>query len=61
MVLSTTKRTASISSLINQDMGGGMKKSGLAPRVGISGTMSRVYKRSSCMGLCMTPNFASRN
>ena len=57
MVLSTTKRTSSVLSLINQDYGGGMKKFGFAPRVGFSGFVSRTYKRSSCMGLCTTPNF----
>jgi hypothetical protein len=31
MVLSGTKRTSSISSIVNQDQGGGMKKGGLAP------------------------------
>ena len=60
MVLSTTKRTASVSSLINQEYGGGMKKSGLAPRVGITAGVSRSYKRSSCMGLCMALNFETR-
>ena len=34
MVYSQTKRTASISSITNQDNGGGIKKAGLVPTVG---------------------------
>ena len=34
MVLSTTKRTASISSIVNQDQGGGERKAGLPYQVG---------------------------
>ncbi len=34
MVLSTTKRTASISSIINQNQGGGEKKAGFPYQVG---------------------------
>tara|TARA_A100001015_G_C15021508_1_gene728234 strand:- start:2398 stop:2676 length:279 start_codon:yes stop_codon:yes gene_type:complete len=34
MVLSTTKRTASIDSIINQNQGGGPKKAGLPYQVG---------------------------
>ena len=36
MVYSQTKRTASISSIVNQDQGGGNKKAGLAYVVGRS-------------------------
>ena len=34
MVLSTTKRTASISSIVNQNQGGGERKAGLPYQVG---------------------------
>lgn len=34
MVLSTTKRTASISSIVNRNQGGGEKKSGLPKQIG---------------------------
>jgi hypothetical protein len=34
MVLSTTTRTASISSIVNQDQGGGERKAGLPYQVG---------------------------
>lgn len=34
MVLSTTKRTASISSIVNRNQGGGEKKSGLPRHIG---------------------------
>ncbi len=36
MVLSTTKRTSSIDSICNQNQGGGMKKMGLTPQIGVN-------------------------
>jgi hypothetical protein len=36
MVLSTTKRTASVSSIVNQNQGGGEKKAGFPYQVGRS-------------------------
>lgn len=36
MVLSTTKKTSSISSIINQNQGGGSKKAGLIPLTGVT-------------------------
>ena len=36
MVLSTTKRTASINSICNRNQGGGMKKMGLTPQIGVN-------------------------
>ncbi len=38
MVLSTTSRTSSISSIVNQSQGGGSKKAGLAPSARTSST-----------------------
>lgn len=46
MVLSGTKRTSSISSIVNQDQGGGMKKAGLPPTEAISSAQRRSYHGS---------------
>jgi hypothetical protein len=46
MVLSGTKRTSSISSIVNQPQGGGMKKAGLAPTEAISSAQRRSYNSS---------------
>jgi hypothetical protein len=43
MVLSTTKRTASISSIINQNQGGGSKKAGFGPIIGVTNWSHRAY------------------
>jgi hypothetical protein len=43
MVLSTTKRTSSISSIVNQYQGGGNNKPGLLPQVGKSSWTSVAY------------------
>jgi hypothetical protein len=43
MVLSTTKKTSSISSLVNQYQGGGNNKPGLLPQVGRSSWTSIDY------------------
>ena len=54
MVLSTTKRTSSISSIVNQNQGGGSKKAGLVSSVGKDSWMSIYIKscdplnRNSC-------------
>ena len=36
MVLSNTKRTASISSIVNRNQGGGPKKAGFPTRIGLN-------------------------
>jgi hypothetical protein len=43
MVLSTTKRTSSISSIVNQYQGGGNNKPGLLPQIGKSSWTSVAY------------------
>jgi hypothetical protein len=43
MVLSTTKKTSSLSSLVNQYQGGGNNKPGLLPQVGRSSWTSVAY------------------
>ena len=43
MVLSGTKKTSSISSIVNINQGGGMKKAGLAPRETASVAQRRAY------------------
>jgi len=43
MVLSGTKRTSSISSIVNAPQGGGMKKAGLPPTEAISVAQRRAY------------------
>jgi len=45
MVLSTTSKTASISSIVNQNQGGGMKKAGLPPTEAISVAQRNAYNR----------------
>ena len=53
MVLSTTKRTASIASLVNQDYkGGGSKKMGLYPKVGLDSWTNLAYGKVP--GRCLT-------
>ena len=54
MVLSGTKITSSISSLVNQDQGGGMKKAGLPPTEAISSAQRRSYHGSGGGLLRMT-------
>jgi hypothetical protein len=46
MVLSTTKRTASISSITNQNQGGGMKKMGLTPQIGVDQWSRTAYSNT---------------
>ena len=43
MVLSTTKRTSSISSIVNKNCGGGEKKAGLLPQIGKTAAVSLFY------------------
>ena len=43
MVLSTTKRTASIKSITNANQGGGEKKAGIPPSVGKNSWMNILY------------------
>jgi hypothetical protein len=43
MVLSTTKRTASISSIVNQNQGGGPKKAGFGPIIGVTNWSHHAY------------------
>ena len=43
MVLSTTKRTSSISSIVNRNQGGGMKKAGIPSTTNISHTSFLAY------------------
>jgi len=47
MVLSTTKRTSSISSIVNQYSGGGDKKAGFPSMVGRSSAMSLALRHTS--------------
>jgi len=47
MVLSGTKRTSSISSIVNGNQGGGMKKAGLAPTETASVAQRRAYNSAS--------------
>ena len=39
MVLSTTKRTAAVCSITNQNTGGGNKKAGFPPAIGVTTSM----------------------
>ena len=48
MVLSTTKRTSSIASITNQNHGGGSKKAGLSPQIGIGSWTQKSYA-SACV------------
>jgi hypothetical protein len=45
MVLSTTKKTSSICSITNQTQGGGMKKMGLSPQVGVTNWVHSAYSQ----------------
>ena len=58
MVLSTTKRTASIDSLTNRPQGGGNKKAGLAPSVGlfVSSNPNLIRATNTQFGLRCIPN-----
>lgn len=47
MVLSGTKRTSSMSSIVNINQGGGMKKAGLAPTETASVAQRRAYNSAS--------------
>ena len=47
MVLSGTKRTSSMSSIVNGPQGGGMKKAGLAPTETASVAQRRAYNSAS--------------
>jgi hypothetical protein len=47
MVLSGTKRTSSISSIVNQNQGGGMKKAGTAPTETVSVAQRNAYNSAS--------------
>lgn len=44
MVLSTTKKTASIASISNQNQGGGAKKAGLTPLIGKDAWTHSAYR-----------------
>jgi len=44
MVLSTTKKTASIRSITNQNQGGGSKKAGLPPQIGVDAWAFQAYR-----------------
>jgi hypothetical protein len=58
MVLSTTKRTANISSIVNQNQGGGHKKAGLPYIVGRESWGSMFLKNTpSAKNLAMTMYF----
>ncbi len=52
MVLSTTKRTASIASLTSSNQGGGSKKMGLYPKVGLDSWTNLAYGKVP--GRCLT-------
>lgn len=43
MVLSTTKRTGSIASITNQNQGGGSKKMGTTPQIGVNQWSKSAY------------------
>lgn len=47
MVLSGSKRTSSISSVVNQNSGGGSKKAGLPYQIGRSSSISIAFKQTS--------------
>ena len=47
MVLSGTQRTSSISSIVNRNQGGGMKKAGLAPTETASVSQRNAYNGAS--------------
>lgn len=52
MVLSGSKRTSSIASLVNQNQGGGNSKMGLFPRVGLDSWTNLAYGKTP--GRCLT-------
>ena len=52
MVLSGSKRTSSISSLVNSSQGGGNKKMGLRPQIGVDSWTNVAY--GSKPGKCLT-------
>lgn len=55
MVLSGTKKTSSLSSLINQSQGGGSKKAGFPYMIGrIHGVSLALGATAPVSGLCMT-------
>lgn len=54
MVLSTTKRTASVSSIVNQNQGGGEKKAGFPYQVGRSSWANISIGRVELSGLQQT-------
>ena len=47
MVLSTSKRTSSIASIVNQNSGGGSKKAGLPFQIGRESSVSRAFRKTS--------------
>lgn len=47
MVLSTSKKTASIASIVNQDTGGGSKKAGLPYQIGREASVSVAFRNTS--------------
>lgn len=51
MVLSTTKRTSSISSITNTFQGGGTAKAGLTPQVGVTRWVNSSYRAGTSMNL----------
>ena len=51
MVLSNTKRTSSISSVINRFQSGGSAKAGLTPQVGVTNWVGNSYKTGTFMNL----------
>lgn len=51
MVLSTTKKTSSISSIVNQNQGGGVKKAGTSPRIGVTNFVYSAYRTKGVYGL----------
>ena len=50
MVLSTTKRTSSISSIVNRNQGGGSKKAGLPTRIGVNSWTYSAYRAGGVYG-----------
>lgn len=47
MVLSTTKRTSSVASIVNQNSGGGSKKAGLPYQIGRESSVSIAFHKTS--------------
>lgn len=50
MVLSNTKRTASISSIVNRNQGGGPKKAGFPTRIGLNSWTHSAYQAGGIYG-----------